>query len=398
MWAAGAGGGGEIGFVFAVVAVIIGVMETIELLKRLIGTEPTADRGELAAANVLAEYFESAGLTCRVDCWDDRRANAAVRVEAGGAKGGLLFAAHLDVVPPGEAKWRYPAFEATESEGKVYGRGSADMKGGLAATAAAIVEVVGSGMKLQGDIILAAVAGEETDSCGAKRFLEQYSHAPGDLAGVVIPEPTGFDVITAHRGMLWLNVRTVGKTAHGSMPHQGINAIMKMNRLIDRLAGYEIPHKPHPLLGGCSMSINRIAGGMATNVIPDECNIDIDIRTVPAQDHDGIIEGLEKVFDELRQGDADFKAEASVIRSMEALLTDTDSSFVRSFLDVTGIDKTVAVGFTTDGPHFAHLGAPIVIFGPGDPEVCHKPDEYIETADVERAKELYKDIIVKFLT
>ncbi len=368
------------------------------MLKRLIGAEPTEEKGELAAANVLAEYFESAGLACQVDCWDDRRANLTLHVKTGGQRGGLLFAAHLDVVPPGEAKWQYGAFEATESDGRIYGRGSADMKGGLAATAAAIVDVVGSGVRLQGDIVLAAVAGEETDSCGAKRFLEQYGHASGDMAGVVIPEPTGFDIITAHRGMLWLKVRTTGKTAHGSMPHQGINAIMKMNRLIDRLADYEMPHKTHPLLGGCSMSINRIAGGMATNVIPDECNIDIDIRTVPAQEHDGIIEGLEKVFDEIRQGDADFKAAVSVIRSVEALLTDADSAFVKSFLDVTGIDKTVAVGFTTDGPHFAHLGAPIVIFGPGDPEVCHKPDEYIDIADVEKATELYKDIIVKFLT
>ena len=385
-------------FCFGVVAVIIGVMETKELLKRLIGAEPTADCGELAAANVLAEYFESAGLSCRVDCWDDGRANAAVHVETGGTRGGLLFAAHLDVVPPGEAKWRYPAFEATESGGRIYGRGSADMKGGLVATAAAIIDVVGSGVKLQGDIVFAAVAGEETDSCGATRFLEQYGHTLGDVAGVVIPEPTGFDVVTAHRGVLWLKVRTAGKTAHGSMPREGINAIMKMNRLIDRLTGYEMPHRPHPLLGGCSMSINRIAGGMATNVIPDECSIDIDIRTVPGQEHEGIMGDMEKVFDEIRQGDADFKAEASVIRSVEALLTNNDSEFIKSFLDVTGIDKTVAVGFTTDGPHFAHLGAPIVIFGPGDPEVCHKPDEYIDIADVEKAKEYYKDIIVKFLT
>ena len=132
--------------------------------------------------------------------------------------------------------------------------------------------------------------------------------------------------------------------------------------------------------------------------IRDRCSIDIDIRTVPGQGHDGIIEDMEKVFDELRQGDADFKAEVSVIRSVEALLTDTGSQFVKSFLDVTGINKTVAVGFTTDGPHFAHLGAPIVIFGPGDPEVCHKPDEYIDIADVEKAKEYYKKIINEFLT
>jgi len=378
-------------------AVIISVMESKALLKKLIAARPTEENGELAAARVLSEYFESRGLACQLDRWDRNRANLTVHVKTGTRGGGLLFAAHLDVVPPGEAEWRYPVFEATESDGRIYGRGSADMKGGLAAAATAIAEVVADRVELKGDIIFTSVAGEETDSCGARRFLEQYGDLLGDLAGVVIPEPTGFDVITAHRGVLWLNVRTTGKTAHGSMPQEGINAIMKMNTLISRLDGYEIPHTPHPLLGGCSMSINRISGGMATNVVPDECSIDIDIRTVPGQDHSGIIADMDRIFDEIRRHDADFKAEASVIRSMEPLLTDADSDFVRSFLGVTGIDRTIAVGFTTDGPHFAHLGAPIVIFGPGDPEVCHKPDEYIEVADIEKARDYYKNIILKFL-
>ena len=153
-----------------------------------------------------------------------------------------------------------------------------------------------------------------------------------------------------------------------------------------------------PVLGGPSMSVNRIHGGKATNVIPDRCTIEIDIRTLPQQQPEKIIADLEKVFAELRQSDPDFKASISVIRAVEAMQTDTEYPFVKSFLDVTGIEKTIAVGYTTDAPHFVSMNAPILIFGPGDPDVCHKPDEYIETADIEKAKDYYKDIIRRFLT
>ncbi len=374
-------------------------METIDLLKRMIQARSTAADGELKAAQVLVDYFQANGLTCRLDVWDDNRANVTVRLDSGKNRPALLFAAHLDVVPPGETAWRFPPFEATEEHGRIYGRGAADMKGGLVAAAAAIVDAARNGTALQGDIVFTAVAGEETDSSGATRFVRRHAEElAGKLAGVVICEPTRFDVITAHRGILWLNITTAGKTAHGSMPHLGVNAILKMNRLLDRLGSLEIPHKPDPLLGGCSMSVNRIEGGKAANVIPDRCTIEVDIRTLPGQEHGAIIAEFEKVFAELKASDPQFEAHASVLRSANALRTDANCPFVRAFLEVTRVAKPIAVGFTTDGPHFVPLDAPIVIFGPGDPAVCHQPDEYIEIADVEHARLHYGRIIQRFLT
>lgn len=373
-------------------------METIELLKRLIPTRPTAAEGELGAARVVADYFEANGLACQLDIWDEKRANVTVRVASTGSRPALLLAAHLDVVPPGEATWQYPPFEATEVDGKIYGRGTADMKGGLAAAASAIVETVKSGTALQGDIIFTAVAGEETDSSGVVRFVEQHrDELGGKLAGIVICEPTQFDIITAHRGILWLRITTVGKTAHGSMPHLGVNAILKMNDLLNRLRDFEIPHTPDPLLGGYSMSINRIEGGKATNVIPDRCTIEVDIRTLPGQDYKAITAEFEKLLAQMKAADPGFEANISSLRSANGLRTDSTCPFVRSLLDVTGIDKTVSVGFTTDGPHFVPLRAPIVIFGPGAPAVCHQPDEYIEIAAVEQARLHYRRIIERFL-
>jgi len=368
-----------------------------ELLKKLIRSESTQEIGELAAAQIISAEFNRSGIDCRIDTWDQSRANIIAEVKSGGRKGTLLFACHLDVVGPGEAKWEKPAFEAVESDGKIYGRGSADMKGGIAAAVTAIRQIVEAGTKLQGDIVFVAAAGEETDSCGAKRFVSGHDR-PAEIVGVVIPEPTDFAIVTTHRGMLWLEVVTKGKAAHGSTPQLGVNAITSMRFVLDELENYEIPAEAHKLLGKCSMSVNTITGGKALNVVPDKCSIGIDIRTLPEQNHQDIITDLEKIFAKLKSENPRFDAEVSVLRRVQPLETDCGCDFVKDFCSAVGTDETVAVGFTTDGPFFGSLGASVVIFGPGKPEVCHKPDEYIEISDVEKAVEYYKNIILKFLS
>ena len=400
-----------------------------ELLRKLIQAETTAEKGELAAAEIISDELGRSGIDCRIDSWglnshrdSLRRANltALVTVEravagqvtsasavlrtpyggrlTAGRKGGLLFLCHLDVVAAGEGGWRYPAFAGVESEGKIYGRGSVDMKGGIAATVTAIREIVDSGAKLKGDIIFFAAAGEETDSCGTKRFISDLNNKLPKIAGVVIPEPTDFEVVTAHRGMLWLEVITKGKAAHSSAPQLGINAISSMKSFLDEFQNYKIAAEAHELLGDCSMSINTIFGGKEINVIPDKCSIGVDIRTLPSQNTRRIIDDLESIVAKLKQKNPKFDAEVAVIREVDALETDSNCDFVRGFCSAVGVSKTKAVGFTTDGPYFASLGAPVVIFGPGKPQLAHKPDEYINIADVEKAVEYYKKVILKFLT
>jgi succinyl-diaminopimelate desuccinylase len=146
------------------------------------------------------------------------------------------------------------------------------------------------------------------------------------------------------------------------------------------------------------MSVNTIAGGEAMNVVPDKCDIGIDIRTVPGQNYQDIIDDLQNIFAKLKQKNPQFEAKVSVVRQVGSLETDNQCDFVRDFCSATGINKTTAVGFTTDGPHFASLGLPVVVFGPGKPHLAHKPDEYIDISDVEKAVEFYKNIILKFLS
>jgi succinyl-diaminopimelate desuccinylase len=305
----------------------------------------------------------------------------------------MVFGAHLDVVPADLQRWQNHPFRPVEKDGKIFGRGAVDMLGGLCAAASTLAGLHNRKKTLNGRIVLAATAGEETDSCGVKRFIDQFGSQIKNPVGIVITEPTGMKILRAHRGILWLNIQTFGKTAHGSMPQLGVNAILKMNAFLNRFENWSIPHTTHPLLGGCSISPNQITGGSATNIVPDSCCLEVDIRTLPGQRHEDIINNLRELCDGIEGDDPDLRTQISVIRTVDALETPADSPFIQTVCQATGIHETQAAGFTTDGPHFKELNAPVVIVGPGDGALCHKPDEYIEINALQHAEQTYEAIV-----
>jgi succinyl-diaminopimelate desuccinylase len=368
-----------------------------ELLKELIQADSTAQKGEAAVAEVLAQWFRGHGVDCRIDRWDARRANVIAHIKSTGVRPALLFVCHLDVVGPGEEPWGFPPFSAAEVDGKIFGRGATDMKGGLAAAAAAICAIVDSGMELQGDIVLAATAGEETDSAGVQRFMRDRDGLP-PLAGVVVPEPTDFAVVTAHRGLFWLKVTTKGKAVHSSMPERGVNAIGLMRHVLNELERYQIPFGPHPLLGKSSLSINVISGGEAMNMVPDRCELGLDIRTLPGQDCDDLRYDFERMLGRLKAKVPQFESELVTERIAGALETDPQCEFVRTFCSAVNVDLTNVINFTTDAPHLVPLGVPIVIYGPGQPPLCHQVDEYLDIEDLQAGVDRFQDVIRAFLT
>ena len=368
-----------------------------DLLKALIQADSTADQGESAVAEVLAAWFQKQGIACTVDRWERKRANVMAHVPSAGRRPALLFVGHLDVVGPGEEPWGYPPFSASEAHGKIYGRGATDMKGGLAAVAVAIRDVVCSGTALQGDLLFAATAGEETDSAGVQRFMQDAGRLP-PLAGVVVPEPTDLAVVTAHRGLFWLKITTRGKAVHSSTPQRGVNAILMMKRVLDELEHYEVPCQPHPLLGTSSMSINIIDGGEVMNMVPDRCELGLDIRTLPGQDCDALRYDFERMLAHLKATVPQFESELVTERIAGAIETDPECPFVKTFCAAVAVDLTNAIGFTTDAPHLQPLGVPVVICGPGHPKLCHQVDEYIKIEELATGVELFKNVIRTFLT
>ncbi len=368
-----------------------------EFLKKLVRAESTAEKGELAAARIISEELRLSGITPAISDWGTNRANITAWISSTGRRRGLLFACHLDVVGAGDRAWKHPPFAGVQADGKIYGRGTADMKGGIAAIVTAIREIVDSGLKLQGDIVFFAGAGEETDSCGAKRFIRDQADKLPPLCGVIVGEPTDFEVVTAHRGLLWLEVTSKGTSAHSSTPELGVNAIGSMGAFLAELENYQLRYEPHELLGRCTMSVNTIQGGNAMNIVPERCSIGIDIRTLPRQNHQDVIDDMQEIFDKLKRKDSRFDAEVSIVRDVGALETDRKCDFVKDFCSAVGVQRTKAVGFTTDGPYFASLAPAVVVFGPGKPQLCHRTDEYIEISDVEKAVQHYKNLILKFL-
>jgi len=371
----------------------------IDLLKQLIQSAPTCQNGELNAATALHAFFHKHQVTSQVDTWGDGRANVIAQIGPDNPDTPtLVIGAHIDVVPAGPENWNTSPFEPVEKDGFLFGRGSVDMLGGICAAAGALADLRQSGKPLTGRVIFTATAGEETDSCGVKRFVETYSDNIKNPIGILVPEPSNLRILRAHRGILWLKITTFGRTAHGSMPHLGVNAIEKANALLNRLRNWQIPHTPHDLLGGCSMSVNRIAGGSATNIVPDTCSIELDLRTLPDQSAQDIISDIEKLIAELSHTDPEFKAEISILRCCPAMETKKDDPFLQKVCKAAGIHETFSVGFTTDGPLFARLGAPVLIFGPGDGTRCHQPNEALELAQLEKAQTIYLDIMQALLT
>jgi len=373
------------------------MFQMIQTLKRLISAKSTSEVGELSAAQVVNEACSGRGLESHIEAWDGKRANVIARLKSTGELPGLLFLAHLDVVSADEQAWHTPPFEAVEQGDRVYGRGAVDMKGGLAAVIEAMGRVARKDAGLKGDVHLAAVAGEETDSAGIERLMSQTGGL-GKLAGVIICEPTALRLVTTHRGMLWVKITTLGKSAHGSMPHIGINAIESMLSVLERIRRMDAQPVTHPRLGSGTISINRIYGGTATNIIPEVCCAEVDARMVPGQTVAATIESFKRVVNQLQSRGSRFRAKLDILKKAEALETDEASEFVQCLCRATGITETSSVGFTTDGPWLQPLGIPIVVFGPGDPELCHKSDEYIEVAELERAAAYYEAVISHLVT
>jgi succinyl-diaminopimelate desuccinylase len=256
---------------------------------------------ERKVAETIAKKLEENGIECNLRSLGPDRAYLTARIKGKGNKKSLAFSGHMDTVPPGNIPWDYDPFGGQEVDGKLYGRGASDMKSGLAALAMAMVEIAREGIPLEGDLVLAATAGEEVDTLGAKTMIEDG--VLKDVGAMLIGEPSNNELFIAHKGALWLEITSYGKTAHGSMPDQGINAIEHMNTFINALHDkFGFKFKEDKLLGGPTMNLGVISGGVNTNVVPDVCRLQIDMRTVPGMEHSEIIADIKGLMKEIENG------------------------------------------------------------------------------------------------
>ncbi|MFN0074599.1 MAG: M20 family metallopeptidase, partial [Chloroflexota bacterium] len=321
------------------------------------------------------------------------RPNVVIKLAGTGAAPTLLYLGHLDTVPPGEVSWIYPPLSGELADGRIWGRGAADMKGGLAAMLVAMATLQRAKLALPGDLVLVAVVGEEVDCAGSKHFLAE--HGMDNVGWLVISEPTAMDFVVAHRGALWVEATTYGKTAHGSMPHLGVNAILGMLELVHRLRGWEHPWSPHPLLAPPTLSVNTIEGGVKTNVIPDTCRATIDMRTLPGQRHPEILESLRRLADEVALSQPDLRAEIRAVNDEPPVETPMDHPLVAAAqraaeVALGGSRPVRAATYYTDASVLQPpTGVPTLIVGPGEDGQAHQPNEWVAVDKLMDAARLF---------
>jgi len=382
------------------------VVRLTQELVRIKSINPPGD--ELPAAELLADRLQTFGLEADVVTVDKNRANVIAILKGSGDASSIMFNGHLDVVPLGElASWERDPFCGDIVDGKVFGRGSTDMKGGIAAMSVAAGLVAAKSIK--GNLLVVAVSGEETDSIGARHYI-QHNSLDG-LDGVVIPEPTSLDLVIAEKGTLWLELTTYGKTAHSTQPHVGVNAVEHMIQLLKEVKDtWEgISYSKDRYLSPPTINIATISGGVKTNSIPDKCVATVDLRPIPSQSHAAILDNLRKKLSELTKKVPNFKADMKVINERQPVATDPESKLVRKAktLGPALIGKELELmgaNYYTDAAIFAtKRKIPTVVLGPGEMDLRrniylgHQPNEYVRIENLEKAARFYFELAKSML-
>ncbi|MFC7392221.1 ArgE/DapE family deacylase [Scopulibacillus cellulosilyticus] len=378
----------------------------VETLKDILKVKSVNPPGnEEVVAKKLKKLLESYGIETKLVPYSEGRVNLIAYLKGTSGSGRVLgFSGHMDVVPPGDVTWKHDPFTAEEDNGKIYARGACDMKSGLMSCVMAMIALKEEGIQLQGDLKLLASVGEEAGAVGAKQLVEEgYAN---DLDALIIAEPSDGDIIVAHKGALWVKITCYGKTAHGSRPEKGINAVLHINEIINKILSddFQLEFAADPLLGEPTYSINVIEGGSHTNVVPGQCSINIDFRTLPSQNHQDIIDKLNKVIERTKEKYPHLNAEISILNDLAPLSTPRDHSFVRFLQEVcqeafgTAKEPQGMTGYT-DGAQFMKAAGdfPIVIWSTIDGETAHQPDEYVEIESYLKGIEVFQSIAKKYL-
>ena len=342
--------------------------------------------GEAEVADFLAEEAKKLGISARKMRVLPGRSNLLLRLRPGGkVRQRVLLTPHLDVVP---AEKR--AFKPKIRKGNLHGRGSCDTKGSVASFFSAFAMLAQGGPRPKNtEIVFVGLVDEEFGQAGSRALAQKGPQ--GDLA--IAGEPTKLQVVSAHKGNLWIRLGTKGKAAHGSTPENGKNAIESMTKVLQCLFGeYSkmLAKKSHPLLGSPTLSIGRITGGSQPNVIPNHCEIDLDRRTLP----DETPASVKKELTELLAFNGLFPSYTGAREvSCPALETDPKLPLVRSFLKAARRRQTYGVPYFTDASPIAMGGTPAVVYGPGDIAQAHAKDEWVSLKEVEKCR----DAIHRFL-
>jgi len=342
--------------------------------------------GEKNVADYLASVAACAGLDVEFQPVLPNRSNLIVRLRPKNKpRQTLLLAPHLDTVNADDLQ-----FIPRRKNGRLHGRGACDTKGSVAAMLGALCELAGTKARPQEtEIVFVGLVDEENAQAGSRAFAK--SRFKADLA--IVGEPTRLEVVTAHKGSLWLEMETEGVAAHGATPQFGKNAVHEMARIVDWLQtdyAARLRKRKHRLLGIPTINVGVICGGLQPNIVPDRCVITIDRRTIPGETEAGVKREIQRF---LRAKGLSAQMADKKLAPALPLETDHKLPLVQKFMKTAGQTKPIGVHFFCDAAVLSDGGIPSIVFGPGDVAQAHTSDEWISLSELERGKNL----LVKFL-
>ncbi|GAC1697794.1 MAG: ArgE/DapE family deacylase [Gemmatimonadaceae bacterium] len=358
----------------------------------LVGGAP----GERAVARVLSDVLTAWGLSVEVRDVVPGRPNVIARGGSPGAGRSLMLNGHLDVV--GTEGMSHPPFDGEMRDGRLYGRGSADMKGGVAAmcTAAARAARAADAGALGGEVVVAAVVDEEYESLGTRALLDWGLRA--DAA--IVTEPTRLAIMPAHRGFVWVEIVVRGRAAHGSRYDLGVDAIRGAALVmaeLDRMERVDLVRRTHPLLGRASLHGSQIEGGVGWSTYPEHCALRVERRTLPGETTLAVVREIEEGIARVRadrveldatvhlataQSPSDVASSAPIVRALEASLRDSAEEV-----------RVEGMSAWTDAALLNERGIPAICFGPGDITLAHAAEEWIAVAEIERATAVLERLV-----
>jgi succinyl-diaminopimelate desuccinylase len=326
----------------------------------------------------------------KVDYHEYEDSRTSVIAHAGGSdkKAPLCLTGHLDVVPLGARAWTRDPFSGETDGDKLYGRGSSDMKAGVAAILLAARSMA---KKLSGTpgVVIVLTAAEEGGCIGSKHLVQ--TQLLGKAGAMIVGEPTSNYPFVGHKGSVKFYVRFKGVSAHGSMPHLGVNAIYKAAKALGKLEAFDFGVPSHPVMGKPTLNVGTMEGGNTVNAVPDAARIGVDIRTVPGMNHTDLIEQLRELMGE---------AELDIFSNLGPVWTEPEQDWVRRVFEICKPHigeppQPRTAPYMTDAANLlkVYAGAPTVVLGPGEAAMAHQTDEYCSMERIRQSVTIYEALI-----
>lgn len=367
-------------------------IDVVSLTRKLLSFNTINPPGrEHHCATYVGNVLEHGGFKVDYYQYAHQRTSLVARIEGKNKKLPLCFAGHLDTVPLGAQPWKKDPFNGEIDADKIYGRGSSDMKGGIAAIISAALKLSDNIKKSSAGLTLVIVAGEET-GCHGSSYLAGLDDALGKAGALIVGEPTANYPFIGNKATLWIEAVTSGVAAHGATPEKGVNAIYKAADVVLKLERFDFGVPAHPYLGKPTLNVGTISGGLNFNSVPDKTSIGIDIRTVPGLTGREILEKLKTYLGP--------EVELKPVMDIDGIVSDPEDDWIQQvfrimerFLKQPPKPRAIK-GFTDASvltPAFGN--PPTIILGPGEPMMAHSTDEFCYIYKIEEAVDAYTEII-----